>query len=168
MREEPLDYPQMVRRALLRVVGDALRHVSEEGFPGEHHFYLTFQTDVPGVEVPAFLRSKHPDEMTIVLQHQFRDLAVDEQVFSVTLRFDGKPQHLVVPFEALRAFVDPEAHFGLRFDPPGSETEATPEITGKDESKEPVVPTGNVVDLGAFRRAQQTPPGPKRGEDSTS
>ena len=106
----------MVQRALLGLVREALRIVSNEGLPGEHHFVLAFRTDAPGVVVPARLRAQYPQEMSIVVQHVFRDLAVDDDRFSVTLRFGGAAEHLVVPFAALVAFVDPSAHFGLRFD----------------------------------------------------
>lgn len=141
MSDDPLDYPRLVRRALVGVVRDALRIVSNEGLPGEHHFFLAFRTDAPGVSVPAHLRQQYPEEMTIVLQHMFWDLAIDDERFSVTLRFGGAPEHVEVPFDALTAFADPSAHFGLRFD--GGET--APEegaATSADTTEPPAAAPG--------------------------
>jgi hypothetical protein len=129
-----LDYPALMHTALVGVVRTVLARVADEGIPGDHHFYLTFRTAEPGVEVPALLRKQFPDEVTIVLQHQFWNLAVDDAGFSVTLRFSGKPERLVVPWPAMRAFVDPSVEFGFRLQPvraeaagePAAETAATP------------------------------------------
>jgi uncharacterized protein len=120
----PFDYPALMRGALVGVVRTVLARAAEEGLPGEHHFYLTFGTGDAGVEVPAPLRKRFPDEMTIVLQHQFWNLAVDDAGFSVTLRFSGRPERLVVPWPALRAFVDPSVEFGFRLQPAIDETPA--------------------------------------------
>ena len=111
------DYPALMRAALVGVVRTVLARAAEEGLPGEHHFYLTFGTGDAGVEVPPSLRRQFPGEMTIVLQHQFWNLAVDDAGFSVTLRFSGRPERLVVPWPALRAFVDPSVEFGFRLQP---------------------------------------------------
>ena len=118
------DYPALMRGALVGVVRTVLARAAEEGLPGEHHFYLTFGTGDVGVEVPAPLRKRFPDEMTIVLQHQFWNLAVDDAGFSVTLRFSGRPERLVVPWPALRAFMDPSVEFGFRLQPAIDETPA--------------------------------------------
>jgi hypothetical protein len=122
----PFDYPALVRTALVGVVRALLARVAEEGFPGGHHFYLTFATGGEGVEAPASLRRQFPDEMTIVLQHQFWNLTVDDAGFAVTLRFGGKPERLVVPWPALRAFMDPSVEFGFRLQAsePGEPAEA--------------------------------------------
>jgi hypothetical protein len=108
------DYPALMTEALTGLVRRVLARIAEEGLPGEHHFYLTFGTADAGVEVPASLRRQFPEEMTIVLQHQFWNLAVDDAGFAVTLRFGGRPERVVVPWGALRAFADPSAEFGFR------------------------------------------------------
>jgi uncharacterized protein len=115
-----IDYQKLLqeslRDALRAAVRRVLARVAEEGLPGEHFFYIGFRTDRPGVEIPRPLRDQYPEEMTIVLQNQFWDLAVEEESFSVTLTFGGSRQRLTVPFHALTAFADPSAEFGLRFD----------------------------------------------------
>jgi hypothetical protein len=156
--DDPLDYARLVREALRDVARQALRVAASEGLPGEHHFYLTFRTTHPGVGVSPGLRARYPDQMTIVLQHQFRDLAVGEDAFSVTLRFGGVVERVHVPFAALLAFADPAATFGLQFEP-GAEKGASP--AGTEEAPvEPALateaattePSGNVVDIRSFRR----------------
>lgn len=119
------------------VVREALRIVSSDGLSGDHHFLLAFRTDAPGVVMPARLRAQYPQEMTIVLQHMFWDLAVDEQRFSVSLRFGGAPEHVEVPFDALTAFADPSAEFGLRFD----QVEGTPEEPAGAPAQAPAAQT---------------------------
>src|ERR1051325_9489146 len=118
MAESEIDYGALLQRALRSVVRVVLERTVREGLPGEHHFYLSLRTDHPGTQVPPFLRQRFPEEITVVLQHQFRDLSVDDDGFAVTLRFDGMPARLVVPWEAVVAFFDPTAEFGLRFDMP--------------------------------------------------
>lgn len=108
------DYATLLHRALRGMVKEVLERVAREGLPGDHHLYLTFHTSAPGVVLPESQRRQHPEEMTIVLQHQFSGLAVGEDAFSVTLRFGGMPARLTVPFEALTAFVDPSVSFGVR------------------------------------------------------
>jgi len=112
------DYPSLLRGALISFIRDVLRRVADEGLPGDHHLYLTFRTDSPGVVLSAAQRQRFPQEMTIVLQHQYWNLEVGDDAFSVTLRFGGAPERLTVPFAALSAFVDPAASFGLRLDAP--------------------------------------------------
>jgi hypothetical protein len=146
--EDPLDYARLVREALRDVPRQALRLAASEGLPGEHHFYLTFRTSHPGVAISPGLHARYPDLMTIVLQHQYRDLAVGEEAFSVTLRFGGAPERLHVPFAALVAFADPSAHFGLQF-APEAEAAAEPALAVEPSATEP---GGNVVDIRAFRR----------------
>jgi uncharacterized protein len=116
MTEETFDYPRILQRALRSVVREVLLRTAAEGLPGDHHFYLSLRTDHAGVQLPAFLRERYPEEMTVVLQNQYWDLQVDQDGFAVTLRFDGDPVRLGVPFEAIIAFFDPAAQFGLRFD----------------------------------------------------
>ncbi|HYL32997.1 MAG TPA: ClpXP protease specificity-enhancing factor SspB [Stellaceae bacterium] len=110
-----LRYDKMVEAALRGVVREALARTAANGLPGAHHFYITFKTGFEGVEIPASLRAKHPEEMTIVLEHQFWDLDIEEERFGVTLSFAGKPERLVVPFEAILSFADPAVKFGLQF-----------------------------------------------------
>lgn len=134
-----IDYPSLVRGAMNEVVRSVLERVAEEGLPGEHHFYLTFQTTGPGVEMPAILRQAHPEEMTIVLQHQFRDLHVDAEAFEVTLLFSGQPRRLRVPYSALTTFVDPAAEFGLQLAVNRAEAESQgvdSEVPGNGETDE--------------------------------
>ena len=119
MAESAIDYAKLLQRALRSVVREVLARTAREGLPGEHHFYLSLRTDDPRTQLPAFLRQRFPEEITVVLQHQYDDLVVDEDGFAVTLRFDGAPARLVVPWAAVVAFFDPTAEFGLRFDLPG-------------------------------------------------
>ena len=118
MAEGEIDYGGLLQRALRSVVRVVLERTEREGLPGEHHFYLSLRTDHPQTQLPPFLRQRFPEEITVVLQHQYRDLAVDDDGFAVTLRFDGMPARLVVPWDAVVAFFDPTADFGLRFDLP--------------------------------------------------
>lgn len=110
---EGFDYRNMVHQASIGVVRHVLRVAAEEGLPGEHHCYLTFATGYPGVELPAVLAARHPETMTIVLQHQFWNLDIGDESFAVSLRFDGIVHRLVVPFAALTTFIDPSVPFGL-------------------------------------------------------
>ncbi|MCU0888107.1 MAG: ClpXP protease specificity-enhancing factor SspB [Rubritepida sp.] len=156
-----LPYDAWAARALRAVVVDALDHAAREGLPGEHHFYLSFRTDHPGVSVPGHLRAKYPREMTIVLQHRFWDLKVERAAlrFSVGLSFSGVPAMLVIPFAAITAFQDPHAQFGLRFEPEfdGEEDAAdlpAPELPPAAAAEPAPAPAAQpqVVSLDAFRR----------------
>ncbi|MBO9725218.1 MAG: hypothetical protein J7530_12640 [Novosphingobium sp.] len=112
-----IPYDEIVQEALRAVVGRVLGQVEDAGgvLPGAHHFYITFKTGAPGVSVPPELRARFPDEMTIVLQNKFWDLAVREDGFTVSLSFNQMPSKLVIPFSAITAFVDPAVDFGLQF-----------------------------------------------------
>lgn len=158
-----LDYPRMVRHALRDVVRQALLSIAENGFPGEHHFYLAFHTDHPGVELPGSLRDQYPDEMTIVLQNQFANLHVDGDGFQVDLRFGGKLTTVGVPFAALSSFADPSVPFGLVFEqqePTDASAEA--EASRADEASEneaegsqasePRAEGAEVISFDAFRK----------------
>jgi uncharacterized protein len=109
-------YDKMVETALRGVVRDALRRAATHGLSGAHHFYVTFRTRAPGVAIADFLTARYPEEMTIVLEHQFWDLAVEDERFSVTLSFSNKPERLTIPFAAISAFADPSVNFGLRLE----------------------------------------------------
>lgn len=112
-----IPYDEIVQEALRAVVGRVLGQVVSSGgaLPGTHHFYITFKTGAPGVDIPQRLRERFPDEMTIVLQNKFWDLKVDDDHFSVGLSFNQIPSTLVIPFSAITAFVDPAVDFGLQF-----------------------------------------------------
>lgn len=110
-----LSYERMVEDALRGVLRQALEITQAQGLPGAHHFYITFDTTHPGVDIASSLRALHPNEMTIVLQHQFWDLKVSEEHFEITLSFSGVSQRLFIPFAAVTAFADPHAKFGLQF-----------------------------------------------------
>jgi hypothetical protein len=160
MADEPLDYPRWIAEALVDVARRALRSVAEQGLPGEHHFFVTFRTDAPGVFIPQSLRNRFPTEMTIVLQHQFWGLDVSDEAFSVSLRFSGAVQQLTVPFGALTAFVDPSVGLGLQFRV-GAKTDGAAPSTEAPEAKAdgppPSAPSGNdrsenVIAFDAFRK----------------
>jgi len=111
-----IPYEMLVQGALRNVIRQVLENVATDGLPGEHHFYITFHTNMAGVEMSARLKERYPDHVTIVLQNQFWDLAVGEEYFSVTLSFSDVPERLVVPFMAIQAFYDPVASFEASFD----------------------------------------------------
>lgn len=126
--QDLMHYEAMAQDALRGVVRSALkRAASPEGLPGAHHFYITFKTDAPGVSAPPDLLAKYPEEMTIVLQHQYRDLAPGETFFTVTLKFGGQPKRLSVPYAAVSRFYDPSVQFLLQFEPSPDPAEAEPE-----------------------------------------
>ena len=116
MPDSLIPYDEIVQEALRAVVGRVLTQVAEGGcLPGEHHFYITFKTHAPGVDIPQRLIERFPDEMTIVLQHRYWDLLVDQERFSVGLSFNQVPSKLVVPYSAITGFHDPAVNFELRF-----------------------------------------------------
>jgi len=123
-----IPYDEIVQEALRAVVGRVLGEVQSSGgsLPGNHHFYITFKTRAPGVEIPAALRERFKDEMTIVLQNKFWDLKVSDHGFSVGLSFNAIPSKLVIPFAAITAFVDPAVDFGLQFQASAGEVEPAP------------------------------------------
>jgi hypothetical protein len=115
--EQQIDYDAIAQDAMRGIVRSALRRVAELGYlPGQHHFYIAFDTRAPGVVVSKRLKQRYPEEMTIVLQHQFRDLAVSDEQFEVTLSFDNLPERLTVPLRAVRVFFDPSVRYGIQFD----------------------------------------------------
>jgi hypothetical protein len=142
------NYEEMVQEGLRSVVRDALYATALEGLPGSHHFYIAFQTDYPGVQLADYLKERHPEEMTIVIQHQYWGLEIDDQGFYITLSFSDSQERVYVPFHALISFMDPYAKFGLQFTPPPFvETEGTPAL--KEVKSEN---TDNVVTLDKFRK----------------
>jgi hypothetical protein len=169
MAKDYIGYQQLTDAALRGVVRDALRRVEKQGLVASHHFRVTFKTPFPGVEIPDFLREQYPEEMTIILQHQFWGLKVKEEQFEVTLSFRKVPATLTVPFAALTQFVDPGVQFGLQFrevdesgeiktsSQPTTLTPAQPVKAEKpveastDEPEKPAAPA-EVVSLDAFRK----------------
>ncbi|MBO0710428.1 MAG: hypothetical protein J2P47_04010 [Acetobacteraceae bacterium] len=161
MSESLLPYNDWTEEALRHVVGRALAHVAEHGLPGEHHFYLTFRTDHPGAVIPPRLRAQYPQVMTIVLQHQFWDLKVDDEAALITvgLSFGGVPATLAIPLAAVTAFADPFVRFGLQFraaDIAAEVAQAEAAEEPADDTTEPTPEKPQVVSLDAFRR--RTPP----------
>jgi uncharacterized protein len=116
MTNDLMDYEAMVRDAYRVIVKKVLTRVGKSGLPGDHHFYIAFDTGAPGVDIPGFLRERYPQEMTIVLQNDFWGLEVDNLGFEVNLHFDGRPSRMVIPFDALTGFLDPSVQFGVKFD----------------------------------------------------
>jgi hypothetical protein len=151
--ESLLPYEDWIEAAMRQVVAQAVTYVAENGLPGEHHFYLTFRTDHPGVVIPARLRAQYPQEMTIVLQHQFWDLKMDAEagLISVGLSFGGVPASLTIPLDAVIGFVDPHIRYGLRFRTPGTADPVDAPDTEPAEGPKPDA-TPQVVSLDAFRR----------------
>lgn len=114
MNGDRYPYDEWVNHALQGVLRRALRTLSTEGFTGDHHLFISFDTNHADVRMPGFLRAQYPDEITIVLQHQFEDLQVSDDAFQVSLSFNGQKHRLNVPFAAVRSFADPSVHFGLQ------------------------------------------------------
>ena len=165
MAEDLIGYDNLVQDALRGVVRSALQQaLSAQGLPGKHHFYITFRTHGAGVSIPDHLKARYPDEMTIVLEHQFWDLEVYQDRFRVILKFSGQPHPVVIPFAALTRFFDPSVKFGLQFDPGQHLGEARVAVAGDDaQSAPPAAPVqdtpapapsdpSSVVSLDAFRK----------------
>jgi hypothetical protein len=171
MAEDLIRYDILAQDALRGVVRKVLSEVSRTGLPGEHHFFISFMTRAPGVRISSRLLQQYPEEMTIVLQHQFWDLTVTEHAFEVGLSFNGVPERLLVPFTALKGFLDPSVQFGLQFDTGGGKASSAqdnlPEkaegeaetLSAPAEPAEPETPAeppqpgvAEVVSLDKFRK----------------
>jgi len=158
--QDLMHYEALAQDALRGVVKAALkRAASPEGIPGDHHFYITFRTKAPGVSGPQELLAKYPEEMTIVLQHQYWDLAPGETFFAVTLKFGGQPKRLSVPYAALTRFYDPSVQFLLQFEPAEGPREEAPELEDEPAGLEEDAPTAvagedepKIVSLDQFRK----------------
>jgi hypothetical protein len=139
MAKDLIGYEALADTALRSVVKEALKRTEKQGLLGAHHFYLTFKTRDPGVEIPEFLLERYPEEMTIVLQNQFWGLKVSDDQFEVGLTFQKVPAMLVIPYSALTAFVDPSVQFGLQFrnSSAAKKVPATPRDAGKEPTKQP-------------------------------
>jgi len=141
-----IPYDEIVQEALRAIPGRVLRDIERTGaLPGSHHFYITFKTQAPGVSIPAHLIQKFPDEMTIVLQHKFWDLKVTDAGFEVSLTFNQVPAHLVIPYAAIRFFVDPAVNFSLEFQVQGGDDDPEPHEDAENDSPDDADGTSNVV-----------------------
>ena len=129
------DYEHLVQESLRSVVSEALTQVSKGGLPGNHHFYISFRTDYPGVDLPDYLLEQYPEEITIVLQYEFWDLEVEEDSFFVTLCFNYIHERLTIPLQAIVSFVDPSVKFGLQFSPTIHETVVPEKLPVRAKSK---------------------------------
>jgi hypothetical protein len=154
-----INYGQLMHKALRQMLAEVLARVAREGLPGKHHFFITFDTSHPGVDMSPALRARYPkEEMTIVLQEFFEDLAVMKDRFTVSLSFGGVLEPIVIPFDAIKTFVDPSVEFGLRFDAHPAEEGGAEEAaegapaaaTAGDESAP--AGAGEVVSLDKFRK----------------
>jgi hypothetical protein len=148
-----LRYDKMVEAALRGVVREAIARTAVNGLPGAHHFYITFRTRFPGLALPDYLAAQYPEEMTVVLEHQFWDLEVTEERFSVTLSFQNRPERLTIPFDAITAFADPAVKFGLQFQAVPVEDAAAASGDAAPAKTEPKADTPcEVVTLDTFRK----------------
>lgn len=142
-----IDYGFLMHRAMRGLIQTVLREVAEQGLPGAHHFFITFDTRHPGVEMADWLRARYPEEMTVVIQHWFENLVVTDEGFSITLNFGNNPEPLVIPFDAVHTFVDPSVEFGLRFETQDyeddeedeDEDDEAPEVAEKPRTEAEVV-----------------------------
>jgi len=160
MTTSEIRYDKLVEHALRGVIRQALEQVEREGgLPGDHHFYITFETAHEGVDIPSYLKSQYQGEMTIVLQYQFIGLTVEDDKFSVSLSFSGKQERLVIPYAAVTTFADPAVNFALQFqmvgggdgDDDDDGEKESPEIT-RDEKGVPQGEMGQVISLDSFRK----------------
>ena len=159
MSDVEIDYDYLTQNALKQVVRDVLKMTEELGAaPGDHHFYIEFDTQAEGVYLPDHLLAQYPQRMTIVLQHQFQGLEIEDDAFSVTLWFKNVQARLRVPFEAVKSFADPSVQFGLRFEdaaparPPVPATPIKPAAAAKPEKSAAAGDGAAVVSLDAFRK----------------
>ncbi len=142
MTSEPtIDYEALTQDAMRGVVRTVLTRIAKTGLPGDHHFYISFDTEHPGSSLSKRLREKYPREMTIVLQHRFWDLVIHDERFEVKLTFDGIPERLVVPFEAIKVFFDPSVRYGLQFEDPESGTDPDALVSGNRDVETRVTAT---------------------------
>ncbi|MFN6978086.1 MAG: SspB family protein [Gemmobacter sp.] len=148
-----IDYGNLMHRAMRGLIQQVLSGVAAEGLPGSHHFFITFDTTHPDVAMADWLHARYPSEMTIVIQHWFENLMVDDDGFTITLNFGNRPEPLRVPFDALRTFVDPSVEFGLRFETHDSDADEDDTDAGEnDDGPGPAPAGGEVVSLDKFRK----------------
>lgn len=161
-----IDYGKLMHRAMRTLIQSVLTDVVETGLPGQHHFFITFDTTHPDARVADWLRERYPDEMTVVMQNWFDALEVTDDGFSVTLNFGESPENLYVPFDAIQTFVDPSVEFGLRFEPQDEDAEmaelsvAPPDLSvsaeneteAEAESEDDAHKDAEIVSLDSFRK----------------
>jgi len=140
---ETIDYGNLMHEAMRGLIQNVLQDVAANGLPGEHHFFITFDTLQDDVKIADWLSDRYPEEMTIVVQHWFDDLDVSDQGFSITLNFGDNPENLYVPFDALKTFVDPSVEFGLRFESQSPQIQEAAETTPELVSTEPAAAKGD-------------------------
>ena len=152
-----IDYGTLMHRAMRSLVSEVLRDVEANGLPGDHHFFITFDTQHPDARLADWLRDRYPDEMTVVMQHWYDGLKVDDDGFAITLNFGDMPEPLYIPLDAVRTFVDPSVEFGLRFETHDSDEDDDEDDDGApmDENVEPEHQPrrqAEVVSLDKFRK----------------
>ncbi|TKW67697.1 MAG: hypothetical protein DI616_05120 [Paracoccus denitrificans] len=150
-----IDYGGLMHRAMQGLIAEVLQRVADNGLPGEHHFFITFDTREDGVDIADWLRERYPSEMTIVIQHWYENLIVDDDHFEVTLNFGNSPERLVIPFDAMRTFVDPSVEFGLRFETQETDDDDEDEIDEAEVAppeEEETKGSGEVVSLDQWRK----------------
>ena len=156
MTKNPIDYQDLVKKALKGVLKDILLLIGENGVVGEQHYYITFKTGEPGVDIPKRLASQYPGEMTIVIQHRFWDLKVEDEHFEIGLSFNQKPEHLIIPYAAVTSIVDPSERFALQFEDPKEKAEEEEALQNETPAEEPPgedkKSVKNVVSMDAFRK----------------
>lgn len=152
-----IDYGNLMHQAMRGLIKTVLNDVAENGLPGAHHFFITFDTGHPDVELADWLSDRYPGEMTVVMQHWYDNLEVGEDGFAVTLNFGDAPEPLYIPYDAIKTFVDPSVEFGLRFesaegDEDDSEADPQPDNTDQLGEEETGRPDADVVSLDSFRK----------------
>jgi hypothetical protein len=155
-----IDYGNLMHRAMRGLIQNVLQDVAENGLPGEHHFFITFDTGHPDVELADWLADRYPGEMTVVMQHWYDNLEVTDEGFSITLNFGDAPEPLYIPYDAIKTFVDPSVEFGLRFENHDDDSAnsdvlapATLELAQTEKGDKPVKDKdADVVSLDSFRK----------------
>lgn len=166
MAVDQIRYDLLAQNALRGVVRSVLAETAKKGLPGDHHLYITFHTQAPGVRISPRLREKYPEEMTIVFQHQFWDLVVSEIAFEVGMAFGGVAEKLVIPFDAIKSFFDPSVQFGLQFEPAAEKPEEAgkPAPAAASESESKSKPQRRSRPLASVPAVSQPPEGAKQDE----
>jgi len=158
MSKDTIDYGNLMHDAMRGLIRKVLSQVEKDGLPGEHHFFISFDSQHPGVQLADWLKDRFPDTMTIVMQHWFAELEVGKEGFGVTLNFNDQPENMFIPYDAIRTFVDPSVEFGLKFETQDDPQAPPPEPDKQTEPEAPPTAEENtakdaeVVSLDAFRK----------------